>query len=191
MVKEFKTGVKRKAPNPTNWQFANRPEAKELSKFVLPRKINLKSKFPPAYTQTCGSCTANATLACDAYYYHDPKGAWLPSTVFTYYNSRKMDGCKKNDPDDGSTNETALNAIRKYGACNYIFWPNTEPYNKKPSKEAYENGLKGNSLSSTSCRSVSTQSGVGSLTELCKVTNLRQTLGANSSTRTLTVTSSA
>ena len=147
MVKEFKTGVRRKkAPNPTNWQFADQPEAKMLNKVVLPRKISLKSKFPPAYTQTCGSCTANATLACDAYYYHDPKSSWLPSTVFTYYNSRKMDGCKPSDPDDGSTVETALNAVRKYGACNEVCWPNTEPYNKKPSKEAYANGLKGHEI---------------------------------------------
>lgn len=138
-------GVKRKQqPNPTNWQFADHPSCKEMIK--LPVSINLKDKFPPVYTQTCGSCTANAVLACDAYYYHPDNPNWIPSTVFTYYFSRKADGCKPTDPDEGSTVETALNIVRKRGACNSKAWPNSKPYWEKPSKEAIENGLKGHEI---------------------------------------------
>ena len=144
-MQKFKMGVKRKsAPNPTNWQFANERVCKEATREALPSYVDLTDDFPVAYLQTCGSCTSNAVLACDAYYYHRKK-EWMPSTVFTYYNQRKMDHALK-DPDDGSTIECALNAVRKFGACNAKVWPNSKPYNEKPSPEAYANGLKGHEV---------------------------------------------
>lgn len=139
-------GVKRKSkPNPTNWQFVNRPECKETTREDLPGYIDLTDDFPAVYRQTCGSCTSNAVLACDAYYWHRGKPNWDPSTVFTYYNQRKMDHELK-DPDNGSTVECALNAVRKFGACSSKVWPNSKPYYEKPSPEAYANGLKGHEL---------------------------------------------
>lgn len=139
-------GVKRKsAPNPTNWQFADKAVCKEATRESLPSYVDLTGDFPVVYRQTCGSCTSNAVLACDAYYWHRGKPNWDPSTVFTYYNQRKMDHALK-DPDDGSTVECALNAVRKFGACSSKVWPNSKPYYEKPSPEAYANGLKGHEL---------------------------------------------
>lgn len=138
-------GVKRKPEiNPTNWEFDKLPKCKATVEMSLPRQWSLKDKFPHVYRQVYGSCTANAVLACDAYYYHSDK--WNPSGTFTYYNSRKLDGCAKDPDDDGSSVETALNAVRKFGACNVKVWPNEEPFTKKPSAEAYADGLKGHEV---------------------------------------------
>lgn len=143
--KNFATGVKKKpAPNPTNWKFtAVAPETKKLLKPKLPKTANIKNNFPAVYNQHYGNCTSNAALGCDDYYYHNSK-AWVPSTTFTYYIQKAM--THDLEADDGSSIEAALDAVRKYGACNSKTWPNDEPWNKKPSKEAYENGLKGHEV---------------------------------------------
>ena len=144
--KNLVNGSKRKKQaNPTNWQFAVRNECKTLNILILPRRVDLKPQFPPVYDQIYNNCTSNAALAADNYYYHKPNSTWIPSTVFTYYNQRKMEGALK-DPDDGSCVEIALNAIRKYGACNAKIWPNDKPYTQKPTKAAYEDGLKGHEI---------------------------------------------
>lgn len=138
---EFINGVKRKQQNPTNWQFSDHPACMAEQ---LPVKKSLKSKFPPVYTQIYGSCTANAVVACDAFYYHTNK--WRPSATFTYHQARVLCGCGKSKKDDGATVETALDAVRKYGVCDSAVWKNEEPFYKKPSEEAYKNGLKGHEL---------------------------------------------
>lgn len=112
----------------------------------LPSKCNIKSKFPEVYEQNCGCCTSCAVLACDDYYYHGPGKPWKPSFKFTYYVQRKMDGIKDMTIDEGSFVLTALKCLKKYGACSAKVWSNTEPVNKKPTKEAYTNGLKGKEI---------------------------------------------
>ena len=142
----FKNGcIKKPAPNPTNYKFAKLALNKSATQANIPKKYSLKDKFPAVYNQMYGNCTSNAVLAVDAYYYHNPKGSWVPSTVFTYYNQRKMDETLK-DGDCGSTVETGLDAVRKFGACNSTIWANDAPYDKKPSKAAYADGLKGHEL---------------------------------------------
>lgn len=138
-------GVKKKeAPNPTNWKFSTiAPEVKKLSAPKLPKVVNLKNKFPKVYNQRYGNCTSNAALGCDDYYYHNTK-TWIPSTTFTYYIQKSTHNDMKED--DGSTVEWALDAVRKFGACNSKIWPNKKPWNEKPSEEAYENGLKGHEI---------------------------------------------
>lgn len=139
-------GVKKKPhANPTNWQFASIKACSSQSVLTLPMKANLKSKFPPVYDQIYGNCTSNAVLGCDAYYYHSTSKTWIPSTTFTYYNQRKMDKAGF-DEDDGSYVETGLDAVRKYGVCNSKIWANNQPFDKKPSKAAYEDGLKGHEV---------------------------------------------
>ena len=140
----FGSGVKKKPePNPTNWQFAKLKACKAMTQEKLPTQASIKAKFGPVYSQIYGSCTSNAVLACDAYYYHTEK--WSPSAVFTYYNQHVLEKDTSGE-DNGSTVEMGLDAVRKYGACNAKVWPNTKPYNKKPSKKAYKNGLKGHEL---------------------------------------------
>ena len=138
--------VKKSSPNPTNWQFSELitsalTSAKDAK---LPRMFSLREKFPPCYKQIYKNCTTNAVLACDAYYYHNPKGSWIPSTTFTWWLQRKEVGDEKRDV--GSSVEVALDMVRKYGVCNSTVWANDAPYNKKPSKEAFTDGLKGKEL---------------------------------------------
>lgn len=135
-------GVKRKAaPNPTNWQFSKLKACMQAVENKLPDKVNLKKKFPPVYTQIYGSCSSNAVIACDHYYYHTSK--WNPSATFTYYNA-----IKDEEPieDTGSSIEAALDSVRHYGVCNAEVWPNEKPFNKKPTKKAYADGLKGHEV---------------------------------------------
>lgn len=133
-----------KTPDPRNWQFGALRVCKAATKQKLPKKCNIKNKFGLVYMQRYGNCTTNAALACDAYYYHDPKGTWMPSTTFTYYIQRAMVG--EEDIDEGSIILYALKAIKKYGVCNSKVWPNDKPFNKKPSKKAYADGLKGKEI---------------------------------------------
>lgn len=138
-------GAKRKpAKNPTNWQVASLKACKGATKESIPSKANIKSGFPAVYSQIYGNCTSNAVLGCDDYYYHN-KPTWIPSTAFTYYCQRAMNGNLK-DGDCGSCIGAALDAVRKYGACNSKVYPNNAPLTQKPSKEAYENGLKGHEV---------------------------------------------
>lgn len=140
---EIVNGVKRKpAPNPTNWKFRKSQAAKKI---ILPKKASLKDGFSPViYNQIYNNCTSNAALAVDDYYYHGT-GKWVPSTTFTYYWQKVLN---EEDPmeDDGSCVETALDAIRKYGACNSTVWPNDKPFDQRPNKKAIENGLKGHEV---------------------------------------------
>ena len=140
------TAKKKSGPNPDNWDFESLVRTdKAAPKFVkLPTSVDLEDKFPPVYTQIYGSCTSNAVLACDAYYYHRNKPNWHPSATFLYYNQLKYDhALKYNDPYEGSTVESALEVTRKKGVCNAKIWPNESPWNERPSDAAYENGLKG------------------------------------------------
>lgn len=131
--------IKKPGINPENYEYEKHfSEAKEL-----PTSGSIKGKMKHVYKQHGGTCTSNAALACDAYYYHSD--AWDPSHIFTYYNQKVMDGSSMKK-DSGSCVETALQCVRKYGACSSEVWPNTKPFNKKPSKEAYANGLRGHEL---------------------------------------------
>jgi hypothetical protein len=145
IIEPFVGGVKKKpAPNPTNWQFSAHPACMATKDDTLPVAHSIKAKMPYVYKQIYGSCTANAVLSCDHYYYHTNK--WHPSCTFTYHQARVLDGSGKSKKDDGSSVECALDAVRKYGACSAEVWPNEKPFYKKPSKEAYANGLKGHEL---------------------------------------------
>lgn len=145
-ISNFCGAVRKAAPNPTNWQFAERRENKAATKDTVPARASIKAGFlnSPCYSQIYGNCTSNAVLACDDYYYHNKK-SWVPSTVFTYWVQRKLEGNLKG-PDDGSSVEIALDAVRKYGACNSKVWPNDTSYKTKPTKAAFDDGLKGHEV---------------------------------------------
>lgn len=95
---------------------------------VPPATFDMRPRMPPVYDQgNLGSCTANATDG--AYEYNEiienhPNPAFLPSRLFTYYNSRLIDG----DPqvDGGSYCRTAVKTLSQYGACHEALWPYVE-----------------------------------------------------------------
>lgn len=131
-------------PDPTVFRFG--AASLKPKKKKLPKKVNIKAKFSPVYEQNCGCCTTCASLACDDYYYHGSAKPWVPSWKFTYYLQRKKQGDKDLSKDGGSIILYGLQCIKKYGACSSKVWSNDEPLDKKPSKEAYENGLKGHEV---------------------------------------------
>lgn len=139
------SGVTKKEPNPTNWQFAKLKMCKATPEVKLPSKVSLKEGLPPCWLQHYGNCTSYSVLGADAYYYHKNKPTWEPSGTFTYYVQRKMAGLDVKE-DVGGCVENAIDAVKKYGVCNSTVWPNSMPFGKKPSKEAYANGLKGHEV---------------------------------------------
>lgn len=147
---KYKTiqGVKHKTPDPENWKFANTSVCKKVYSYFMPSDYSIKSKFPEVYDQgQHGSCTSNAVLACDDYYYHGVGKKWIPSTIFTYYNQKVLvDKEKQPLKDNGSSVESAIKAVKRYGACSAKVWSNEEPFDLQPSDEAYQNGLKGHEI---------------------------------------------
>lgn len=136
---------KKSYPDPRDYQFSDlmKKAAAMPQPFAVAPKVSLRSKFPPVYDQgQHGTCTSCAALACDDYYYHR-EGKRRPSILFTYYNQKAPDDLVD---DDGDNVENALKKIRKFGSCKEKIWPYTEPWNKKPSKEAYVDGLKGHEI---------------------------------------------
>lgn len=109
----------------------------------IPVAFSIKAKFPPVYLQRYGNCTTCAALACDDYYYHG-SGVFVPSATYTYYN--QLAYAHSLNEDAGSDVETALLMIKKDGVCNSKIWANDEPFNRKPSPEAYEDGLHGHEI---------------------------------------------
>lgn len=136
---------KKPYPDPRDYMYSDL--MKHLpARFTRPVHYSLRGGFPPVYDQgQHGTCTSCAALGCDHFYFHKGKEKWMPSILFTYYNQKKPDDLKD---DDGDNVENALKKVRKYGACKERIWPYTEPWNKKPSQEAYEDGLKGHEITS-------------------------------------------
>lgn len=137
-------GCKKKEKRSVSSRLTNLSMAKRRAcKVIIPSTYSIKSKFSPVYRQHGGSCTANAVCGCDDYLFHSGSDTWIPSTIFTYYNQKKNE---KPLVDDGSNVEYALKMVKKYGVCNSKVWSNDNPFNRKPSKEAYANGLKGHEI---------------------------------------------
>ena len=140
----MKAGCKKKSHRTLKSKITNlTPTKLKARKSWLPFACSLKASFPPVYLQRYGSCTSNAVLGCDDMIYHNNPAKWKPSTTFTYYNQKKDE---KPMVDDGSCVETALDTVKKYGACSAAVWENERPFNEKPSAEAYANGLKGKEI---------------------------------------------
>ena len=137
----FANGVKPKQKDPRDWQFSMTPQAR-ITERMLPSSHSIQDKMPSVYLQSCNDCTTAAVLACNAYYYSSKS---RPSEKFTYYNQKVLEGDEPFE-DDGSTVEYAIKAVRKYGVCKYRFWPDDKPFDKKPTREAYNNGLLGKEI---------------------------------------------
>jgi len=139
---EYLFGCKRKEKRTISSRLTNLRLAKRRACLVkVPAAYSIKDKFHGVYSQKYGNCTSAAVLGCDDAIYHTEK--WDPSLTFTYYNQIRT---YKPIEDAGSDIETALKMVKKYGVCSSKVWPNDEPFDKKPSEEAYENGLHGKEI---------------------------------------------
>lgn len=104
----------------------------------LPTQVDLRPYLTPVDEQVGMSCVANTFAG--AYEYlakrHLQKDSEV-SRLFIYFNARAEADAQ--DSDEGTTLQDAIEALKKYGACNEQLWPNDEDYiNELPSDEAYE-----------------------------------------------------
>lgn len=129
-----------------DWRFDSLMVCSATPEKALPPKASIKKNFNSViYDQKHKDCTSCAALACDSYYYHPSPSKYRASALFTYYQQR-VDCGQNPKKDTGNWVKNALDAVRKYGACNYKVWPDTKPIGKKPSKDAYKDGLKGHEI---------------------------------------------
>jgi C1A family cysteine protease len=89
----------------------------------LPPKVDLRTKFPPVYSQgSIGSCTAQAV--CAAFHFCKIRQKlynFAPSRLFTYYTTRDLEGTVYED--SGATLRNTIKSINKFGACPESIWP--------------------------------------------------------------------
>lgn len=128
---------------------ARKPGEKTFSDYLkasapirIPQDTDFRSKMPPVWDQgQLGACQSYAADAIDQYI----KGyAFTPSHIFTYYNTRKVEGSPISE-DTGGTLSGTCHALKQYGICDSAIWPNdNSQFAVEPSPEAYADGAAGN-----------------------------------------------
>jgi len=101
-----------------------------------PSVIDWSAFFTYVYKQgTIGSCTACSVNSLISFVLRN-KIQWIPSRLFTYYNSREFENniCV----DHGSTLRNSIKSLVQKGVCNEDLWPYNQPFSTRPSTEAYE-----------------------------------------------------
>jgi C1A family cysteine protease len=84
----------------------------------LPRSVDLRRGFPPAYDQgDLGSCTANAIAGAFQFVRRKEKlrPDFVPSRLFIYYNERVLEGTVNEDA--GAMLRDGMKVCAKLGAC--------------------------------------------------------------------------
>jgi len=112
---------------------------------TLPSSLRVSPKIPVYNQQNAGSCVGNG--CCEGFRYEVAQLVgnfdFEPSRLFVYWNARDIDGSTN---DDGGTYiRSGFKAMNKNGLCLEKFHPYDDSLAavvKKPSLEAYENGLK-------------------------------------------------
>ena len=112
---------------------------------IIPPAVDLRPSCPPVYDQgQIGSCTANAIAAAIDFERQRQKLAFIfPSRLFIYYNEREIEGTIASD--SGAQIRDGLKTINTTGACrekqtgpeDISFWPYSEPFAAKPSRNCY------------------------------------------------------
>ena len=102
----------------------------------IPKKIDLRNKFPEVYDQgKIGSCTANSL--CSIFEY-DSINNFKGSRLFLYYNERLIN--QETNIDEGASITDGIYCLKKYGICSEKEWPyNITNLFIKPYDICYEN----------------------------------------------------
>jgi len=104
------------------------------AEFMLPRVS--------VYDQrNLGSCTSNSGCLCYKFEAFQLNKSIEPSRLFLYYNTREIEGTVNED--SGAYIRDVFKALNKRGLCEEKYFPYVEStFKNKPSQEAYDNGLK-------------------------------------------------
>ncbi len=104
----------------------------------LPAKVDLRPYLTEVEEQVGNSCVANACAGAYEYLAKRHLGESADvSRLFIYYNARYEDDDIEND--DGTSMQSAIEGLKKYGACHENLWPNdTDCITEEPAAEAYE-----------------------------------------------------
>ena len=109
----------------------------------LPPKVDLRPQCPPVYNQgQLGSCTANATGGAIEF---DQIKQGLPafetSRLFTYFNSRALEGNQSSD--SGAQIRDAIKAVAAWGVCPETEWPyDVNQFATQPPQACYTDAAK-------------------------------------------------
>jgi len=106
----------------------------------LPPIVDHRLMCPPAYTQgELGSCTANAALASVQFeqVQNGIEPTYMPSRLFQYYNTRKLEG--NENIDSGATITGTFRALALWGFCPESMWNyDISKFTKSPPPATYE-----------------------------------------------------
>lgn len=121
------------------------PDAKHRkigAKTSLPPKVDLRPYLTSIESQVGMSCVANTCAGAYEYLAKRNLGdSDDVSRLFIYYNARYEEGGALEDA--GTTMLSAINGLKKYGACREDLWPNDIDYiNDEPDSGAYEHAAK-------------------------------------------------
>jgi C1A family cysteine protease len=116
---------------------------------ALPARVDLRTTgyLPDPYDQgELGSCTANASgMAFQFVNRKQGRDDILPSRLFTYYNSRDMEGTVKSDA--GAFVRDAIKSLAQYGDCAEDLWPyEIAKFTVKPKAKCYKKASKHQAL---------------------------------------------
>lgn len=109
---------------------------------LIKADIDLRPNCPPVYDQgALGSCTANATGAMFQFVDHKMSGnSFIPSRLFTYYNSRAMIGSISYD--SGAYIRDSIKSVNRQGVCPETMWPYViKDFTKEPTQQCYATAL--------------------------------------------------
>lgn len=108
-------------------------------KLKLPGEVDLRSQCSLVEDQgRLGSCTAQALAGNLEFLDNKVDNVYIDvSRLFIYYNERLIEGVTESD--SGASLRVGIKSLKKYGACEEIFWPYViEKFAIKPSKPCYE-----------------------------------------------------
>lgn len=106
----------------------------------LPPKVDLRPYLTSVEDQVGNSCVANACAGAYEYLAKRNLGnAGDVSRLFIYYNARLEDDDAEED--EGTSMQSAIEGLKKYGACREDLWPNDEDcITDEPDEDAYSHG---------------------------------------------------
>ena len=110
----------------------------------LPSSGELPVKIPIYDQMNAGSCTSNGGNAAFRFEWYQLKGDFKfdPSRLFTYYNTRLLEGTPNED--SGAYVRDVFKAMNKWGVCKDDIWPYSN-YEKtlltKPPQDCYNQAL--------------------------------------------------